>query len=185
MGWGYWKYPLIPSVDAWKFLDSRRMTNICERWSKDHTNALQYALFNGDGFESWENVWGTWNGITPRDGEQIRRVGALLRFLGSRRYLQSQHWLPHAPTAKPATLFSSLWPAADGSNTSAAWTIVNRDVKNASTGPALNLTVISPPAGVVWHYYDLYHGTELQPGSGSTAAAGGNGTLSLELEIRY
>ena len=23
------------------------------------------ALFNGDGFESWENVWGTWNGITP------------------------------------------------------------------------------------------------------------------------
>ena len=38
------------------------MTNICERWSKNHTNALQYALFNGDGFESWENVWGTWNG---------------------------------------------------------------------------------------------------------------------------
>ena len=65
-GWGYWKYPVIPSVDAWKFLDSRRMTNICERWAKDHTNALQYALFNGDGFESWENVWGTWN------GEQMR-----------------------------------------------------------------------------------------------------------------
>lgn len=45
---GYWKYPVIPQVDAWKFLDSRRMTNICERWSKDHTNALQYSLFNGD-----------------------------------------------------------------------------------------------------------------------------------------
>ena len=45
----YWKYPTIPSVDSWKFLDPRRMTNICERWSKDHTNALQYALFNGDG----------------------------------------------------------------------------------------------------------------------------------------
>ena len=40
MGWGYWKYPAIPSVDSWKFLDPRRMTNICERWSKDHTNAL-------------------------------------------------------------------------------------------------------------------------------------------------
>ena len=28
------------------------MTNICERWAKDHTNALQYALFNGDGVRS-------------------------------------------------------------------------------------------------------------------------------------
>jgi hypothetical protein len=60
-----------------------------ERWSKDHTNALQHALFNGDGFESWENVWGTWNGITPRDGEQIRRVGSLLRFLGTLLSLSS------------------------------------------------------------------------------------------------
>ena len=51
------RYPYAPSVDSWKWFDSRRMTNICERWSKDHTNALQYALFNGDGFESWENVW--------------------------------------------------------------------------------------------------------------------------------
>ena len=56
MGWGYWKYPPVPMVDSWKWFDPRRMTNICERWSKDHTNALQYALFNGDGFESWENV---------------------------------------------------------------------------------------------------------------------------------
>lgn len=145
---------MIMHIRRWKWLDSRRLTNICERWSKDHTDALQYALFNGDGFESWENVWGTWNGyallrcncndythkhtqrarvrahstffclgkelsvtnllclsnlfflssmhlffpnrITPRDGEQIRRVGALLRFLGGRGYLQSQDWVPHS-----------------------------------------------------------------------------------------
>ena len=71
MGWGYWSYPQIMSVDSWKFLDARRMTNICERWAADHTDALQYALWNGVGFESWESVWGTWNGITPRDGEQV------------------------------------------------------------------------------------------------------------------
>eukprot|EP01043_Picozoa_sp_COSAG02_P070351 COSAG02_NODE_12421_length_1548_cov_1.522429_1_plen_278_part_10 len=171
---GSWKYPVIPMVDSWKFLDSRRMTNICERWSKDHTNALQYALFNGDGFESWENVWGTWNGITQRDGEQIRRVGSILRFLGSRRFLQSQAWVPHSPTTKPSTLFSSLWPAADGSNSSAAWTVVNRDMKSPSTGPAINVT-IQPPPGVTWHYYDLYHGTELP-----TPIAG---TLDISVEV--
>ena len=43
MGWGYWSYPYVPSVYSWKWMDSRRMTNICERWSKNHTNALQCA----------------------------------------------------------------------------------------------------------------------------------------------
>ena len=28
MGWGYWKYPDIPNIDTWKWLDSRRMTNV-------------------------------------------------------------------------------------------------------------------------------------------------------------
>lgn len=101
----------IPAVDRWKWLDSRRLTNICERWSKDHTNALQHALFNGIGFESWENVWGTWNGITPRDAEQIRRVGALLRFLGGRGYLQSPGWIPHDVTRAPGGNTASVFVA--------------------------------------------------------------------------
>lgn len=57
MGWGYWKHPDIPNIDTWKWLDSRRMTHVCERWSQDHTNAMQGAWFNGVGFETWENVW--------------------------------------------------------------------------------------------------------------------------------
>jgi iron(II)-dependent oxidoreductase len=52
MGWGYWKYSSIPSIDTWKWLDSRRMTNVCERWSQDHTKAIQGAWFNGVGFET-------------------------------------------------------------------------------------------------------------------------------------
>ena len=32
MGWGYWQYPTIPMVDTWKWLDARRMTNVCERF---------------------------------------------------------------------------------------------------------------------------------------------------------
>ena len=171
MGWGYWKYPLIPSVDAWKWFDSRRLTNVCERWSKDHTNALQYALFNGDGFESWENVWGTWNGITQRDGEQIRRVGAILRFLGGRGYLQSQDWVPHSPTAAPHTLFASEWPLGAAGT---AWTVVNRDTASPHEGPAINIS--STTANGALNFYDLWFGKKISPTSG--------GQIPLSLEAK-
>ena len=49
-------------------------------WSRDKTDNLQDAFFNGVGYESWENVWGIWNGITPRDA---RRFDALPRSSGS------------------------------------------------------------------------------------------------------
>jgi hypothetical protein len=42
------------------------LTHICERWAQTRTDGLQYAFFNGAGYESWENVWGMWNGFTPR-----------------------------------------------------------------------------------------------------------------------
>merc|ERR1719353_2853260 len=60
------------------------------------TNNLQMAWFNGDGYESWENVWGTWNGITPYDGEAIRRVATMLRYLGKDGFLHSPEWIPHS-----------------------------------------------------------------------------------------
>ena len=66
MGWGYWGYPRVPSVDRWKWLDSRRITNICERWSKDHTNALQhaYATFNLQCFAIYDRIYLSWGGYT-------------------------------------------------------------------------------------------------------------------------
>ena len=56
MGWGHWfltRWADVPQIDSWKWLDPRRMTHIEERYSHDHTNALQYALLNGVGFNSW------------------------------------------------------------------------------------------------------------------------------------
>ena len=52
----------------------RHMVNISDRWRRDKTDNLQFAFFNGIGWESWENVWGIWNGITPRDAEALRRM---------------------------------------------------------------------------------------------------------------
>ena len=115
-------------------------------------------------------------GITQRDGEQIRRVGAVLRFLGGRGFLQSPGWVPHSPTAAPGTLFASMWPmAADRAPATldaVAWTVVNRDAQNPHAGPAINVTAA---IGKSWNYYDLWSGEKI-------AAPPANGQVVLSLE---
>jgi hypothetical protein len=87
MNWGYWPRPLVPPVDRYKWIEPRHLANVCERYAKNHIDGLQDAFFNGDGFETWENVWGIWNGITPRDAEAIWRVATVERALAD--YLAS------------------------------------------------------------------------------------------------
>ena len=91
-------------------------------------------------------VWGTWNGITERDGAQTKRLRPLMRFLGGRGYLQSQGWLPHSGTTHPA-LFASYWPLTEGGKTtSAAWTVVSRGKAQSAHGsPKPALSNVPPP----------------------------------------
>ena len=65
---------LAQTVDHYKFLDSRRMTSVRDRWSKDHTDALQMSFFNGVGVETTENDWGTSVPFSPRSAEALRRI---------------------------------------------------------------------------------------------------------------
>jgi hypothetical protein len=82
---------------------------VCDRWSRDKSAWMQLAYFNGDGIETWQNIWGIWNGITPYDAEVMRRISKILRFFGRRGFLQSSSWRPHYPTSEPG-VFASLWP---------------------------------------------------------------------------
>jgi formylglycine-generating enzyme required for sulfatase activity len=175
MGWGYYYYPYIPEVDSWKWLEHRHMTNICERWSKNHNDALQYAFFNSAGFESWESVWGNFNRITPRDGEAIRRVATMLRFLGKRGYTVSPHWEPHSPTLAPNKLFAGFWPAVDSS--SYAWTIVNRNRTSTNVGPAVNVSQAISGDWSKLNFFDLYHGNLI-----CKAGSCGDGVIALTVE---
>ena len=164
MSWGYWKYPLVPMISRGKWLEPRHMVNVCDRWNKDKTDNLQAAFFNGVGYETWENIWGIWNGITERDAEAIRRVAKMERRFA--RYLVSASWEPHTPTI-PYGVFASKFPL-DGRT---LWTIVNRTVYNVD-GPQLQL-----PAQTGMHYFDIWHGVELKP-----VAANGNVVLSFAME---
>ena len=141
------------------------MVNISDRWKHDKTDNLQFAFFNGVGWESWENIWGIWNGITPRDAEATRRVATMERALAP--FLVSADWEPLSPMLRYG-IFASRWPL--GQQT--VWTIVNRNEYDVD-GPQIELV---PEEGM--HYFDLYHGVELTPAKNQS----GRNVLSFQIE---
>ncbi|HTC48568.1 MAG TPA: SUMF1/EgtB/PvdO family nonheme iron enzyme [Candidatus Aquilonibacter sp.] len=165
MTWGQYQFPFVPMVDKYKWLEPRHMVNISDRWKRDKTDDLQFAFFNGVGWESWENVWGIWNGITPRDAEATRRVAAMERAVAP--FLVSADWEPLSPMLRYG-VFSSRWPL--GRQT--VWTIVNRNEYDVD-GPQIEVT---PQQGT--RYFDLYHGVELTPAKNSA----GQYELSFRVE---
>ncbi|MGH9401291.1 MAG: formylglycine-generating enzyme family protein, partial [Terriglobia bacterium] len=166
MGWGYWKYPFEPMISKNKWLESRYMVNVCDRWARDRVNDLQYAFFNGTGYESWENIWGIWNQLDPRDAEALRRISRIERTFWET--LESPDWEPFYPTLRYGA-FSSQWPG----NGQTLWTIVNRN-EFTLAGPE-----IEAPYKPGLHYYDLWHGSELKP-----VVDGSKATLSFSLSAQ-
>ena len=164
--WGYWDYSFIPTVSKYKWLESRHMVNICRRWGRDKTDDLQHAFFNGVGFESWENIWGIWNEITPRDAEALRRISTIERAVAP--LLVSPDWEPHTPTLQYG-VFASKFPGQGRD----LWTIVNRNEYDAS-GKEMEV-----PYNAGTHYYDLWNGVELKP-----EVQGGTATLTFEIEAK-
>jgi gamma-glutamyl hercynylcysteine S-oxide synthase len=163
--WGYYsKFPFVPQVDRFRWLETRHMVHVCDRWNRSKTDNLQFAFFNGAGWESWENVWGIWNGITPRDAEATRRVATLERAIAP--FLVSPDWEPLYPMHLFG-VFASRWPLGDQT----VWTIVNR---NEYEVDGRQITVSYKPGT---RYFDLYHGIELKP-----AAQDGTAVLSLAIE---
>jgi gamma-glutamyl hercynylcysteine S-oxide synthase len=164
--WGQYKFPLVPRVDRYKWLEPRHMVNISDRWNRAKTDDLQFAFFNGIGWESWENIWGTWNGITPHDAEATRRVATIERSIAP--FLISQEWEPFFPMLHFG-VFASRWPLSGDT----VWTIVNRNDYDIG-GPQIEVPL---QAGV--HYYDLYHGVEVTP-----ERRGDKAVLSFNLDAK-
>ena len=166
MTWGQYQFPFTPLPDKYKWLEPRHMVNISDRWKRDKTDDLQFAFFNGVGWESWENVWGIWNGMTPRDAETTRRVASIEHAVAP--FLVSKDWEPLSPMLRYG-VFASRWPLGDQS----VWTIVNRNEYDVE-GDQIE---VHPTSG--YRYYDLYHGVELRPES-----RGGRTVLSFSIEAK-
>jgi len=164
MSWGYWKYDFAPTVSTYKWLEPRHMVHVCDRWAHDHADDLQFAFFNGVGFESWENIWGIWNQMTARDAEALRRIATIDRAYHS--LLVSPDWEPHVYMHQFG-VFASRWPGEQ----STLWTIVNRNHYPVSGRQ------LSVPYKDGARYFDLWHGVEITP-----AKEDDSSILSFDLE---
>ena len=167
MTWGQYEFPFTPLVDKYKWLETRHMVNISHRWNRDKTDDLQFAFFNGVGWESWENIWGIWNGVTPRDAEATRRVATIER--GVAPFLISKDWEPMSPVLRYG-VYASRWPLGE----QVIWTIVNRN-EYAVEGDQIE---IAGQESV--RYFDLYHGAELK----AQARPGGRSVLAFPIEAK-
>lgn len=140
----------IPTVIKLKWLEPRHIINIENRWSRNRTNDLQHAFFNGIGYVAWENVFGFVNLITDRDAETLRRVAMVQRRFAP--LFVSKDWRPYERTLQFG-IFASRFPGEGRT----LWTLINRS-EFAVTGEQLNVLHI---AGT--RYYDVWNGTELSP----------------------
>ena len=189
LGWGEWDRggasaslePAPPRVDVFKWLQRRRMTTVVRRGDTNRTDALQTAWFNGVGYVAWENVWGRWNEISPRDGELLARVRLLLHYFGARGFLHAEGWEPHSPVAT-AGVFASRFPLQEsggGSSCAAGgetlWALVERSGRNVSGAPVLSLDA---PLYAGCRFFDVTAGVELAP----SRADAGQLTLAPALE---
>ncbi len=141
---------VIPPVAKWKWLEPRHMINYENRWGRDRNHDLQYIFFNGIGYNAWENVWGIWNQLTPRDAETLRRIAMIERQFAPT--LVSPDWRPYERTLQ-AGVFASRFPTADYT----LWTLVNRNEYTVA-GEQIAL-----PHRHGTQYYDAWHGVPLQP----------------------
>jgi iron(II)-dependent oxidoreductase len=148
--WGQYQFQFVPTVDKYRWLEPRHQVNIQGRWLRDKTDDLQFAFFNGEGWESWENVWGIWNGVTPLDGEATRRIATIERAVAP--FFASQAWEPFYPMHRYG-VYASRWPLGDQT----VWTVVNRNEYD------VNGTQMAVPGEDGMRYFDLYHGVELKP----------------------
>jgi hypothetical protein len=165
--WVTWEgkpYPFIPMVSKDKWIEPRHMVNVTDRFTRDKTDSLQHAFFNGQGYATLENLWGFWYGDTPHDAEAILRFTRIERAMAG--LLRSAEWEPHTPVLQDG-VFASRFPSAGAT----LWTIVNRNEYNVSGAQ------ISVPHRAGVRYFDLWNGKELTP-----KVSNGNDLLSFEIE---
>lgn len=141
---------VVPPVAKFKWLEPRHMINYENRWGRDRNHDLQYIFFNGVGYNAWENIWGLWNQLTPRDAEALRRIATIERRFAD--CMVSLDWRPYERTLQ-AGVFASRFPSGGVT----LWTLVNRNEYKV-VGEQFAVSHIEGT-----RYFDAWNGVALAP----------------------
>lgn len=189
MSYGYyWKYAQVPGVSIYKWFESGHQIIVTNRWAIDKTDDLQYAFFNGIGYNAWENIWGIWNQVPDRFASAIRRIAAIYRQFP--KVWSSGEWEPHIPTLQKG-VFASRFSAGAVSNGAVSngggsngggsdgdqtiYTLVNRDSLNIGDrhgdqqgdwdrqGDQQSPRQLKLPYREGIDYFDVWNGVKLTP----------------------
>lgn len=152
MSWGYFFHPYtyVPGVSIYKWFESRHQVNVTNRWQIDRTDDLQYAFFNGLGYNPWENIWGIWNQVPERYCEIIRRIRTIYHQFPD--IWSSATWEPFIPVVKKG-VFATQFPGVD----MVVYNFVNRD---STDKPGIQIEL---PFKENLRYFDIWNGVELNP----------------------
>jgi formylglycine-generating enzyme required for sulfatase activity len=165
MSWAQWFMDSpAPGVLRNKWFERRHMQHQIQRWDRDHTGELQAAWMNGSGMMVWENVFGTWNGWSPRDRSLLRSMLPIQRRFAP--LFAGEKWTPLIPTLLP-DVYASLWEA-EGVR---LWTLVNRSSESRNG----DLIQLEPHAGE--QVFDLIAGREVLPGTKATSTIRVSGSI--------
>ena len=157
MSWGYWwkgwtdpTFNYEPGVSVYKWFEPRHQVSVTNRWATDKTDDLQYAFFNGVGYNAWENIWGIWNQVPDRYAEALRKITTIYRQFPD--IWSSQDWEPFIPVLQPG-IFASKFPDSDKT----VFTFINRDSVDRIDAQ------IQLPYKKGKLYFDIWKGQALTP----------------------
>jgi iron(II)-dependent oxidoreductase len=148
--WGVLNFNYRPGVSLYKWLEPRHQVHVTDRWAINKSDDLQYAFFNGVGYNSWENIWGIWNQVPVRYAETIRRIRLIYRQFPD--VWSSADWEPYTSVTQSG-VFASKFPGKNGT----VYTMVNRD-STPKSGVQIEL-----PYKKGLSYFDVWSGHQLKP----------------------
>ena len=157
LSWGYYwltwdtlSFGYAPAVSLYKWLEPRHQVHITDRWAINKTDDLQYAFFNGIGYNTWENVWGIWNEIPERFAQTIKRIKTIYKQFSN--VWSRADWEPYIPV-----LQNGVFASRFSDEKATVYTFINRDNIDKSGG---QITIDNKPA---YHYYNVWNGVEIKP----------------------